>query len=144
MPRDGCNADSICRRAELLVMTRAGRGFMDRYVDSIPAGLFPSCVIPDQWSPCSECSSLSWIITHFSETIMAQLGVGPSQERLPVCFGSSLPPCSTPRAVGRRNWGRSQLGTQQAWPNLTLRGRTLKQDCGPRGELRGGLPSAEG
>ena len=71
-------------------------------------------------------------------------GVGPSQERLPVCFGSSLPPCSTPRAVGRRNWDRSQLGTQQAWPNLTLRGCTLNQDCGPRGELRGGLPSAEG
>ena len=60
------------------MMAGAGRGFMDRYMDSIPAGLFPSCVIPDQWSPCSEFSSLSWIIAQFSETIMAQLGLDPA------------------------------------------------------------------
>lgn len=95
MPRGGCNADSICRRAELLVMAGAGRRFMDRYVDSIPAGLFPSCVIRDQWSPCSECSSLSWIIAHFLETIMAQLGLDPagrgSQSALAPPYHPALP-----------------------------------------------------
>ena len=60
------------------MMAGAGRGFMDRYVDSIPAGLFPSCVIRGQWSPCFECSSLICIMAHFSETIMAQLGLDPA------------------------------------------------------------------
>lgn len=56
-------------------------GVTDRGTDSIPAGLFPSCVICGQCSsPRSECSSLRWIVAHFSENIMAQLGLDPARK----------------------------------------------------------------
>lgn len=70
-------------------------GVMDRYVDSIPTGLFPSCVIRGQWSPRSDCSSLRWIIAHFSENIMAHLGLDSagkgSQSDLAPPYHPSLP-----------------------------------------------------
>lgn len=70
-------------------------GVMDRYVDSIPTGLFPSCVIRGQWSPRFKCSSLRWIIAHFSENSMTHLGLDSagkgSQSDLAPPYHPSLP-----------------------------------------------------
>lgn len=115
-------------------------GITDRITDSIPAGLFPNC---DLWPvQLSQLGAAPWdgLLPTFREH-HGTAGVGPSQEG---SQSALAPPCHLyPWGCREEEWGRSRLGTEQAWPNPDPKGCTLNQDCGPRGELGGGLPSAE-